>query len=180
MAILDLQNDVVLKSYATHKNVWNLVDREKFPSLKSAVYKKRSYFGPTVFNHEYYKTKAQISNYWYPSLRLFASRNIILHSQIWKIGRWNAVPKITLTSHLNNNNFTYKTTYFFIVWFPVSLNVWFCVLFVVHIFIWPEEEKWAKLIGWCSPISHKRSNVPVDKKKVGEHWSTPSVHTANA
>jgi hypothetical protein len=61
MEILDLQNDVVLKSYTTLENFWNLVDREKFPSLKSAAYKISSYFGSTVFNHEYYKTKAQIS-----------------------------------------------------------------------------------------------------------------------
>jgi hypothetical protein len=47
LEILDLQNDVVLKSYATHENFWNLADREKFPSLKSAAYKIQFYFGST-------------------------------------------------------------------------------------------------------------------------------------
>jgi hypothetical protein len=47
LGVLDLQNDVVPKSYATHGNFWNMVDREKFPSLKSAAYKIKSYFGST-------------------------------------------------------------------------------------------------------------------------------------
>jgi hypothetical protein len=51
LEILDLQNDVVLKSYASNENFWNLVDREKFPSLKSAANKIKSYYGSTSANH---------------------------------------------------------------------------------------------------------------------------------
>jgi hypothetical protein len=45
--ILDLQIDVILKSYATHENFWNLIDREKFPSIKSAAYKIKYHFVST-------------------------------------------------------------------------------------------------------------------------------------
>jgi hypothetical protein len=40
LEILDLQNDIVLKSYTTHKRFWNLVDQE-VSFLKSAVYKMK-------------------------------------------------------------------------------------------------------------------------------------------
>jgi hypothetical protein len=50
---LDLQNDV-LKSCAVHKNIWNLVDRQKFPSLKSASYEINLTFAPlTCANHNF-------------------------------------------------------------------------------------------------------------------------------
>jgi hypothetical protein len=34
--------------------------------------------------------------------------------------------------------------------------------FFVH-----KKEKWAKLIRWCPPLSHKLSNVPVGTKRLG-------------
>jgi hypothetical protein len=30
-----------------------------------------------------------------------------------------------------------------------------------------KKEKWAKLIGWCPPLSHKLSNVPIITKRLG-------------
>uniref|UniRef100_K7FGN3 HAT C-terminal dimerisation domain-containing protein n=1 Tax=Pelodiscus sinensis TaxID=13735 RepID=K7FGN3_PELSI len=47
LEILDLQNDIVLKSCATDENFWNLVDRKRFPALKNEAYKIKSYFGST-------------------------------------------------------------------------------------------------------------------------------------
>ncbi|CAM2114566.1 unnamed protein product [Caretta caretta] len=41
--ILDLQNDIVLKSCATDENF----DRKKFPALKNVAHKIKSYFGST-------------------------------------------------------------------------------------------------------------------------------------
>jgi hypothetical protein len=54
-----------------------------------------------------------------------------------------------------------------IVWFLESLNVLFYVLLGFHIFFVQKKEKWAKLIGWCPPLSHKLSNVPVGTKRLG-------------
>jgi hypothetical protein len=36
-----------MKFYPTQKNVWNLVDREKFPSLKVQGTKYKRYYGST-------------------------------------------------------------------------------------------------------------------------------------
>ncbi|XP_075768584.1 general transcription factor II-I repeat domain-containing protein 2A-like [Pelodiscus sinensis] len=47
LEILDLQNDIVLKSCATDENFWNLIDQKKFPALKNVAYKIKSYFGST-------------------------------------------------------------------------------------------------------------------------------------
>jgi hypothetical protein len=30
-----------------------------------------------------------------------------------------------------------------------------------------KKRKWAELIGWCPPLSHKFSNVPVGTKRLG-------------
>jgi hypothetical protein len=56
LEILDLKNDVVLKSYATHENIWNLVDREKLHSLRCAAYKITSYFGFTYICESLFST----------------------------------------------------------------------------------------------------------------------------
>ncbi|XP_077677617.1 general transcription factor II-I repeat domain-containing protein 2A-like [Eretmochelys imbricata] len=47
LEIVDLQNDIVLKSCATHENFWNLVDLKKFSALKNEAYKIKSYFSST-------------------------------------------------------------------------------------------------------------------------------------
>ena len=44
LEILDLKNDILLKSFIL-KDFWNTVDREKFPFFKKAAYKIVSFFG---------------------------------------------------------------------------------------------------------------------------------------
>jgi hypothetical protein len=87
-------------------NTWehlHLVDRRKCLSLKSAAYKIKYDFGSSClcessFNCEHQEIRKHNSAYWCPFWRLFTSRNVVMLSQLWKVGWWNAVPKITLTS----------------------------------------------------------------------------------
>lgn len=46
LEILDLKNDIVLKSLMS-EDLWKIVDKERFPSLKKAAYKIKSFFGST-------------------------------------------------------------------------------------------------------------------------------------
>uniref|UniRef100_A0A8D0B0Q1 SCAN box domain-containing protein n=1 Tax=Salvator merianae TaxID=96440 RepID=A0A8D0B0Q1_SALMN len=45
LEIVDLQNDVGLKSHASHDNFWNLAASQKFPLLRKTAAKINSYFG---------------------------------------------------------------------------------------------------------------------------------------
>ncbi|XP_053221557.1 zinc finger BED domain-containing protein 5-like isoform X1 [Podarcis raffonei] len=45
LEIVDLQNDLVLKSHSGHDNFWNQVGSQKFPLLKKTAAKVNSYFG---------------------------------------------------------------------------------------------------------------------------------------
>lgn len=56
---VDLKNDA-MKSCATCQNSWNRLVREKFLSLKNAVYEIKCYFGPTYLCKSLFKKK-QIS-----------------------------------------------------------------------------------------------------------------------
>ncbi|XP_062978806.1 general transcription factor II-I repeat domain-containing protein 2-like [Elgaria multicarinata webbii] len=47
LEIVGLQNDLVLKSHSGYGNFWNLVDSQRFPSLRETAAKIRSYFGST-------------------------------------------------------------------------------------------------------------------------------------
>lgn len=46
LEILDLKNDILLKSLIS-EDLWNIVDKERFPFLKKAAYKIKSFFGST-------------------------------------------------------------------------------------------------------------------------------------
>jgi len=109
MESLDLQNEVVLKFYAGHKDIQNPVDREKFPSLKIKIL---FWLNLTVliivFNQEHYMGQSKHTSQLSDALFRTVSRKIILHYKNWKTCQWNAVPKITLPAHLSNSNFTYK------------------------------------------------------------------------
>ena len=47
MEIIDLQNDIELKSRSRDSNFWGLVSREKFPVLTTCALKVSTYFGST-------------------------------------------------------------------------------------------------------------------------------------
>ncbi|CAM4592755.1 unnamed protein product [Lepidochelys olivacea] len=62
LEILDLENDIVLKSCATDENFWNLGDRKTFPALKNVAYKIKSYFGSTYLCEVLFSTMSIIKS----------------------------------------------------------------------------------------------------------------------
>jgi hypothetical protein len=56
LEILDLKNDIVLQSYATDANFWNLVDELKFPCLRSVAYKVKACFSSTYLCESLFST----------------------------------------------------------------------------------------------------------------------------
>ncbi|KAL7980021.1 hypothetical protein Chor_001289 [Crotalus horridus] len=62
MEIVGLQNDILLKSNSSHANFWNLVDAQKFPLLRKAAAKIKSYFGSTYQCESVFSTRRFIKS----------------------------------------------------------------------------------------------------------------------
>ncbi|KAK9393953.1 hypothetical protein NXF25_015616 [Crotalus adamanteus] len=62
MEIVGLQNDILLKSNSGHANFWNLVDAQKFPLLRKAAAKIKSYFGSTYQCESVFSTRRFIKS----------------------------------------------------------------------------------------------------------------------
>ncbi|KAG8229223.1 hypothetical protein J437_LFUL008860 [Ladona fulva] len=60
LEIVDLKNDIILQAHATDIDFWKLVEKDRFPLLRSVAYKIKSCFGST-----------------YPCESLFSTMNII-------------------------------------------------------------------------------------------------------
>ncbi|XP_033019564.1 general transcription factor II-I repeat domain-containing protein 2-like [Lacerta agilis] len=60
--LVDLQSDVVLKSNSRYDNFWNLVDPLKFPFLRKAAAKIKSYFGSTYLRNSLFLAKKCIES----------------------------------------------------------------------------------------------------------------------
>jgi len=71
-----------MKFYPTHKNVWNVADREKFPSVKVHCTKyKRCYLCQSLFRTMDIKNQSTYFNVMMPAL-ITDRRNNILYSQL--------------------------------------------------------------------------------------------------
>ncbi|XP_062998575.1 general transcription factor II-I repeat domain-containing protein 2-like [Elgaria multicarinata webbii] len=62
LEIVDLQNDLVLKSNSSHDNFWSLVDSQKFPLLRKTAAKIKSYFGSTYQCESVFSTRRFIKS----------------------------------------------------------------------------------------------------------------------
>ncbi|XP_044306557.1 general transcription factor II-I repeat domain-containing protein 2-like isoform X2 [Varanus komodoensis] len=62
LEIIELQNDLVLKSNSAQDNFWNLVDSQKFPLLRKTAAKIKSYFGSTYQCESVFSTRRFIKS----------------------------------------------------------------------------------------------------------------------
>ncbi|KAG8238012.1 hypothetical protein J437_LFUL015290 [Ladona fulva] len=56
LEILDLKNDIILQAHATDVDFWKLVEKDRFPPLRSVAYKIKSSFGSVYLCESLFST----------------------------------------------------------------------------------------------------------------------------
>jgi len=155
-----------VKFYPTHKNVWNLADREKFPSFKVQGTEYKRCYGSTYLCQ---------SRFWTMDINKSKHVSRLTDARLdnWRKEQHSTLP--TLKNWLTKavwGSIIYSQNVFLIIRLFVLLSAVFCILFAVHIYICPVKKKNNLSYFVSARRSSLTLNETLDAKNLGDHWGT--------